>query len=244
MNLTRRDLQAMPLKSLHQARNWSKADVFGGEQDSIRFVLKDFRRAPLWFKPIARNFLRREWKALRALDGEEHVPRALAHPDADSIVIEHAPGEQMDKMAYGTVPHASIEMLIELVKKLHARGVTHGDLHQQNVLVDDNGQICLIDWATAHVFHRPHGVRKWLFEEFSALDRRALAKIKVHHAPDLVTEEDLDLIRNGASRAYRSVKKVRRVGEVLRGKKRFGGLERKIESLEETRSAAETDGTS
>lgn len=244
MKLTRRDLEAMPLQSLHHARNWSKADVFGGERDGIRFVLKDFRRAPAWFKPVARNFLKREWKALRALDGVAHVPRALAHPDADSIVIEHAAGEQMDKMAFGAVPHSSIETLVELVKQLHARGVTHGDLHQQNVLVDEAGNICLIDWATAHVFHHPRGARKWLFEEFSALDRRALAKIKVHHAPDLVTEEDLDLIRNGASRAYRSVKKVRRIGEVLRGKKRYGALERKIEKLEDKRSTVETDGSS
>lgn len=234
----------MPLESLHHARNWSKADVFGGEREGIRFVLKDFHRAPLWFKPAARNFLKREWRALRALDDVANVPRALSRPDADSIVIEHAPGRQMHKMKHGQVPHAAVQSLVDLVEKLHARGVTHGDLHQQNVLVDAQGGIALIDWATAHVFHRPRGARRWLFEEFRALDRRALAKIKVYHAPDLVTEEDLDLIRNGASRAYRSVKKVRRMGELLRGKKRLGALERKINKLEEKRSAVETDRTS
>lgn len=243
MKLSRADLEKLPLESLHTARNWSKADVFGGEIDGVRFVLKDFRRAPAWFKPIARNFLKREWKALRALEDVEGVPRALARPDADAIVIEHAPGAQMETMTTSGVPREAVVRLIKLVEQLHARGVTHGDLHKQNVLVDEQGNVTLIDWATAHVFRSPHGARRWLFEEFCALDRRSLAKIKVYHARDLVTENDIELIRNGTSRAYRAVKSVRRAGDKLRGKKQLGVLERKIKKLEEQRSTVDFDRT-
>lgn len=244
MKLTRQDLQTIPLESLHRARNWSKADVFGGEREGVRFVVKDFKRAPWWFKPFARSFLKREWKALRELEGLSGVPRALAMPDADAIVIEHAPGVQMQKMQSRTVPRESLERLIELVQEVHTRGVTHGDLHQQNVLIDEQGGICLIDWATAHIWKRSHGGRSRLQEEFCALDRRALAKIKVHHGHDLVTDEDLRLLREGASRAYRAVKKLRGVGEKLRGKQHLGVLERKMNKIEEQRRAVDGDRTS
>ena len=244
MKLTRRDLQTLPLQSLHTARNWSKADVFGGERDGIRFVVKDFKRAPWWFKPFARSFLRREWKALRSLEGMAGVPRALARPDADAIVIEHAPGVQMQTMESRTVPRDSLLRLIELVQEIHQRGVTHGDLHQQNVLIDDDGSICLIDWATAHIWKKSDAKKRWLQDEFCALDRRALAKIKVHHGHDLVTDEDLRLLREGASRAYRAVKKVRGIGEKLRGKQHLGVLERKLNKIEEQRRTVDIDRTS
>jgi hypothetical protein len=91
-------------------------------------------------------------------------------------------------------------------------------LHGYNILVDAQGEVSLIDWATASVFSQPLGkARKVLFDELQALDERALAKVKVVHAPELITQRERDLIINGGSRLYRFVKKVRRGLEKMRG---------------------------
>jgi aminoglycoside phosphotransferase (APT) family kinase protein len=245
MNLTRRDLEKLPLESLHRARNWSKADVSAGTTDdngrTVRFVVKDFRGRPLWYRVAAgRYFLRREWNALRALEGVDGVPRALARPDADAFVMERLEGTPLTSIPNGTVPDEVLLKLVEIVQNLHQRGVTHGDLHQQNVLVTEDGKLGLIDWATASVFGpNPKGAKRWLFEELRALDERSLAKIKVYHGRHLLNPNDLDLIKNGASRAYRAVKKLRHVREKMIGKRPSGQLEAALKRIEE-REALET----
>ena len=233
MKLSRRDLETLDLVSLHRARNWSKAEVSSGERDGVAFVVKDFRAAPRWFKPFARAFLRREWRALNALKDVEGVPRALCRPDADSIVIERVDGTPMFGRDSGEVSDAALRKLCALVEEIHRRGVTHGDLHQQNVLLCADGEIALIDWATAHVWRNSRSLRQKMRDEFAALDRRGLAKIKVIHAPHLVSSEDIDLIQNGASPIYRAVKKLRRAGEKLRGKKRGDAFAEKLRIAEE-----------
>jgi nucleotide-binding universal stress UspA family protein len=238
MQWTRRELEKLPLESLHVARNWSKADVTAGEIEengqTLRFVVKDFGGRPLWYRLLGgRYFLRREWNALRAMDGVEGVPRAIARLDADAIVIGRLDGKRLDLYGHGDLPETVLQKLIAMVRTLHERGVTHGDLHLQNVLVTDDGQVGLIDWATASVYGpNLSGPRRWIFEELRALDVRSLAKIKVYLWRDLLTAEDIDLIKNGASRAYRAVKSLRRVREKWAGKKRKGHLDAILVDLE------------
>jgi len=219
---------------LHAARNWSKADVLCGEWpvgSESQIVVKDLKRRALWFRVLAgRALLRREWRALRVLENTEDVPRALARPDADSLVIEYVRGRSLQQLSLqqpenSVLPDETSESIENLVTQLHERGVTHGDLHRDNIMVDEDGNVALIDWATAHVFPQQRSaLQEWQFREWRALDLRALAKIKLYHAPNRLTAQDVELLE-GASGAYRVVKKLRRVGEKLRGKKREYQLE-------------------
>jgi aminoglycoside phosphotransferase (APT) family kinase protein len=218
-------LERLTLKPLHQARNWSKADVFLAEwpPDSGRHVVvKDFKKNPLWYRLIAgRHFLQREWKTLRALSGMEGVPAAIAKPDADAIVIEHCRGTPASHFAARTLPAAALQKLGGLIESLHTCGVTHGDLHQSNILVADDGAITLIDWATAsHFGTRPRGLKARLFAEWRTLDKRAVAKLKARHAPTLLSEEERDILWQGGSGVYRAVKKLRHGIGKLRGANR------------------------
>jgi hypothetical protein len=78
-----------------------------------------------------------------------------------------------------------------------------------NILVGDNGSFTLIDWATATVFGpAPRGWKGYAHAELRALDQRAVAKLKVLHAPDLIAPEEHELILRGNSRIYRLVKRV------------------------------------
>jgi serine/threonine protein kinase len=222
MKLTRRQLESLPRETLHQARNWSKADVSVAEwppASGRRVVIKDLKRRPLWFRVIAgRYFLRREWRALCVFKDVSEVPTPIARPDADCLVIEHKAGRQLETIAPAEMPEGVSEKIERLMQRIHQRGVTHGDLHSYNILVDESGEVTLIDWATACVFGaQPAGVKKFAFEEWRALDERALAKIKIVYALSELTARERDLILNGGSRIYRFVKKFKNSLEKIRG---------------------------
>lgn len=227
-------LDSLPLRTLHEARNWSKADVYLSEwppQSGRKVVVKDFKKRALWFRIVAgRYFLRREWHALRVLDGTPGVPRAIAKPDADSLVVEYVRGEALSEIPRRTISDATMDRLENLVRTLHERGVTHGDLHLENILVDEEGNVAMLDWATAHVFNHRNKAQQWLFEEWQALDLRAVAKVKLYHARHRVNEHDRELLEGG-SRSYRFIKSLRRTSDKMRGKKSSGRLERAIKKV-------------
>lgn len=221
--LTRAALRSLPRRSLHQSRNWSKADVFLVEWPAgsgIEVVVKDLSSAPLWFRLLAgRAFLRREVRALRALREVEGVPNLIARVDADALAMQKLEGRALSGLGEEKLGAQVLERIEGLLGAAHARGVTHCDLHASNVLVDASGQASLIDWATASVYGaRARGFKRWTFEEWRALDRRSLAKLKVSHAPQLLSHDERDLLVNGGSRVYRAVKSVRRQMDRLRGK--------------------------
>lgn len=220
--LTRRKLRHLQRESIHQARNWSKADVSIAEwppKSGNRVVVKELKNRPLWFRVLAgRYLLRREWQALYALRDLEGVPAPVARPDRDTIVMAYHEGQPLDKLPWWETPEDVVEKIEGLLAQVHARGITHGDLHGYNVLVAENGAIALIDWATASSFSRRRGIAKsFTFDEWRALDERALAKIKIVHAPDQITPTQHDLLLHGGSRIYRLVKQLKGLGERIRG---------------------------
>lgn len=208
--LTRRVMEALPREALHVARNSTKADVYRFEwpQGSGKMVvLKDMKTRPAWFRFLAgRVFLAREYRALRALEGIAGIPRAIARPDADSLVMEWHPGTPAMDWKVGEIPLGALEKVAHVLSQAHARGVIHGDLHRSNILLTPEGGVTLIDWATAGIFGtQRRGSKAWTFEEWRALDIRAIAKLKARHAPETVTEEEKDVLLNG-SKVYRLVR--------------------------------------
>ena len=204
-------------ESLHTARNWSKADVSRLQwppNSGNWVVVKDMSARPLWFRVLAgRYFLQREWRALRALDGIRGIPRAFGMLSPDILVMEWCAGVPSSKLRKNEVAPASLEQLSELLSQIHARGVTHGDLHRENVLVAENGAISLIDWATASVFRsRFNPLKMWTQREWRDLDRRAVAKIKAKHAPQSLSENEKNLLLNGSGVASL----VRSAGRIFR----------------------------
>ncbi|PQV65381.1 RIO1 family protein [Abditibacterium utsteinense] len=207
---TRREIEALPREALHIARNSTKADVYKLEWPpaSGEFaVLKDMKKRPAWFRLSAgRWFLRREFRALQKLKGIDGVPRALAKPDADCVLMEWRAGTPLMDWKAGEVSAHSLQFVAEIVAKCHARGVIHGDLHRSNVLLTPEGQITLIDWATAGVFSaRRNALKGFTFAEWKVLDVRAVAKLKARHAPDSVSEAEKEALLNG-SKLYRFIR--------------------------------------
>jgi len=223
--LTRRDLEKIPRKKLHRARNWSKAEVTIGEWPSgtgERVVIKDIQACPLWFRiSVGRHLMRREAKALRVLEKVPGVPRLLAQPDSDVLVIEFLPGRKAKKYATRTLSLDILNRVSEQVALIHAHGVAHGDLHPANILVDENGQVAFIDWATAQFAGAARGPKARLFEECRALDCRAVAKLKCRHVPRALSKDEQGLLKHGTSRPYRFFKGMHLVFAAMRGKSNY-----------------------
>jgi len=219
--LTRRALKNLPRESIHTARNWSKADVSLAEwppNSGRQVVIKELRGRSLWYRVVAgRYLLRREWRALRALKKVKGVPDLIARPDCDTIVMEFRAGQTIEQ-SQNEVRSDAIVKIEKLVQAMHARGITHGDLHGYNILVDESGEIAMIDWATASTFGpRRRGFKAFTFGEWQALDERALAKVKIENAPHSMTPREHDLLLNGGSKIYRGIKQFKKLGEALRG---------------------------
>jgi hypothetical protein len=260
--LSLRVLDAMPRTTIHQSRNWTKADVYLVEwppESGTQVVVKDMRCCPLWFRmATGRAFMRREWKALRALDGTRGVPRPIARPHTDVLVMERMLGTPLCDIRSRDFTNEALARIEEIVAELHARGVTHGDLHDNNILIagvpskssqaveaEGENDVTLIDWATALVWGRKRNAAKErLFREFEILDRRSVAKVKLAYARDKLSDDEFELLDKGGTTLYRGVKSVRRALEKARGRKPTGKFEKRLTKARlelEARKTAEAE---
>jgi len=222
--LSRTALDKAASRTLHAPRNNSKAIVSLVQMEEasvqfIPFVVKDLRARSWLFRVLwGRRLLAREWKALAFLEGIDGVPAPLCLIDADAFAMSFCEGDSVLPLAPGELPACAVENLERLIQRVHALGVTHGDLHRDNILLDETGRVSVIDWATACVFgSSPHGLKAWTWREWQALDLRALAKIKARHAPHLLRPDERKRLENGGTALSRAV---RRVGAFWKGKRR------------------------
>lgn len=141
-------------------------------------VRKDYSRRGLLARLAGRLLLDREQRALIRADGIPGVPRFVARPHRDTLVITRIEGTPINKLKAGDVDESFIAKLAALFEALHARGVAHGDAHHRNILAhgDEPG---LVDFATAWTTRAP-GRSSWVFEWFCQLDRRQLYKAEFH----------------------------------------------------------------
>lgn len=198
MPFGRKNLKSLPFESIHRPRNLTKADVSRLEwppQSGQFVVLKDISRRPLWFRwLLGRAFMAREWRALCALRGLDIAPEPLKRVDKDAFIMGCVPGKILAKHSHDEISLRALQGASQMLQTIHNRGVTHGDLHRANLLVDETGRARVVDWATASVFRSRLGWKKWTQREWQLLDLRAIAKLKRHHAPELLSEDEKSLL--------------------------------------------------
>jgi RIO-like serine/threonine protein kinase len=104
-------------------------------------------------RSVARVLLRREERALRALEGVPGVARVLDPAKSGVLLRSFLPGTPLSLAR--ELPRDFFERLEELVRALHERGVCHNDLHKEgNVLVGADGYPNLVDFQLASVHER------------------------------------------------------------------------------------------
>lgn len=159
-------------------RNASKAEVRFESRAGREVVIKDFSAAPLWFRwLIARRSLRREARTYERLRDLHGIPACLGLESPDRLVLARAAGRALDVWRAGTVPPIALDRLDRLIAQVHQRGVAISDLHRSNVLVDDQGEVSLVDFALARIGRRPERPGP-LLRALQQLDRHAAARIR------------------------------------------------------------------
>ncbi|NDD27461.1 MAG: hypothetical protein EB084_04260 [Proteobacteria bacterium] len=133
-------------------RGWSSLpDIRLVEVDGLRLVVKDWRERS-WLRRLTqgRFMLTREHRFLKRLEGLSGVPRSFGFPDADSLAIEYLASRTVSKVHPYEYAQGYWDRADALVRALHARGVAHGDLDQEdNIVVADDGSPGIIDFGGA-----------------------------------------------------------------------------------------------
>ena len=184
-----------------------KQDLFGTvmriERDCSKRVVRDCSTARWWLRGFARHLLARERRALMRLADVERVPRLLAS-QRSTLEREWIDGQPM-QLAQPRDPRYFREAL-RLVRRLHARDVTHDDLAKEpNWLVTPEGLPAVVDFQLAR--HAPRRGR--LFRMLAHDDLRHWAKHKRQYLPERLTARQRALLARPSplSRAWRATVK-------------------------------------
>jgi len=173
-----------------------KADVFIAQVRGHRFVVKDFAKKGFWERNlVGRLLISREFRAYRALSGIEGLPSRFRRLSPFSLAIEYLDGRDLGKVERGELGPGIIRQFERIVEDLHERGWVHLDLQRRSNLLMVNGDLFVIDLASA--FH-PGGVPligRCLTRLLSLADRLSLIKIKNLYAPERMTAQEWKWLR-------------------------------------------------
>lgn len=187
--------------------------------DGSQALLKDFTRSP-WFyrKTLGRLAISNEARAYRLAEKVTGVPRLLARPEPDSLVVEGLPGSSLNTIPPEghDLPFEIVEQARHILNQLHALGVAHGDLghdadgflgRDANVIWG-NGQLNLVDFASAVYRDRSPAC---IFQAVRSYDRLLVTKLLRRYFPDRKNEPEYDLhlkLPPGQRRWLKMLKKI------------------------------------
>jgi RIO-like serine/threonine protein kinase len=181
-----------------------KKDLFGEvwllDTPAGPAIRRDSHTSRWWVGWLARALLRREARALRALQGIAGVPQLL-EDDRHQLVRSYLDGVPMH---IGKPSHREyFRSASRLLRLLHRNGIAHNDLAKEpNLLIRDDGSAAFIDFQLASHSRR----RGRLFRMAAREDIRHLLKHKRTYRPDGLTQRERSILSTPslASRAYRA----------------------------------------
>jgi hypothetical protein len=155
---------------------------FHGPDGTEDAILRRIDAVPVWTAPLAHLFLRREARALAAINDLDIAPRLLDSGNT-WLVRSWRPGVSLNiaRPAGSRIVQDSAKRAL---RRLHRAGITHNDLaKQQNWLVGPDGHASLTDFQLAFRFRR----RSRLFRVLAYEDLRHLLKHKRTYLPEGLT---------------------------------------------------------
>jgi len=176
-------------------------------------VSKDFLDSPpLYRRTVGRFLIRREVAAYRRLSGVPGLPRLLAHPHPEVLILEHIPGTEVRRLGPGELPPEALSQLRQTLEGMHRAGILHLDLghdsngdfgRDTNMIWAERGQLYLIDLAGALMMPLPPP----LFRVLARHDLLALTKLRRRFFGGTGPEPEEDL-PPWAWRLFRFLRKV------------------------------------
>jgi len=189
-DVTLDQLRAHTQKVFREGRG-SRPEVSLVEFNGKTAVLKDYTRSdPRFRRLIGPTSARREARALQILDGVPGVPRLLARPAREAVLMEYVPGVSTREITRGALAPEFFERFYRLIEDIHRRGVAHCDLRSRgNILLGPGGQPYIVDFVAHFKQGEPwNPLTRWMFRKFCEADRTSVARLKQALAPELLTE--------------------------------------------------------
>lgn len=158
-------------------RNVTKAEVFLLEDDGRRVVVKTLATPPLFLRRLFGGaLLRREGRMLARLRGTPGVPD-LIEATRETLVVEHRPGKSLFERRLRGIPQAMAGRIEQALAAFHASGFAHGDIGRRDVLVTREGDVSIVDFATAVGPGSPPLLWRLLLPVWRWRDRARVAKL-------------------------------------------------------------------
>lgn len=198
-------------------RNTSKCAVSVEDRHGSRIVRKDCRgiKSRLVRRYVSMT-LRNEHRAYTRLAGLPGIPPSCCITGEGCLELAFVPGRHLGLFKRRSVPEEVFDRLSGIVRAMHERGVANTDLHRSNVLVADDGSVHIIDFAHALIAANPR--RPGMLVRLAMkLDWYAVARMKARYA-GVRTPAPAGLF----GILYRSLKAVKRLMRVLKGKHSWG----------------------
>ena len=158
--------------------------------------------------------LMRECAAYARLAGVQGVPKCYGLVAGRYLVLEYVHGTKYRRAEIAD-RDAWFNELLEIIREIHARGVSHGDLKSKsNLLVTEDGRPCVMDFGTTVIWKEGfHPFNNRMFEYLKQLDLNAWVKHKYHGRYEDVSEQDKQLLDYSLAesllRKYRKYRKWR-----------------------------------
>jgi predicted Ser/Thr protein kinase len=146
-------------------------------------------------RSLRERTLQREYQAYLRLAGVEGVPACHGMVAGHYLVIQHIAGVPYRQAEWHDRERWFDEFLVVL-RNIHARGVSHGDLKSKgNILVTADQKPCVIDFGTSFIQRAGfHPVNNRLFEHARRMDLNAWVKHKYHGRYENMSEADLAML--------------------------------------------------
>lgn len=163
-----------------------------GPAESVTAVRRDIRGVPLWTWVPAWLTLRREARALLALSQVDAVPHLLER-GRGFLIRTWIEGQPL----HAAPPGDSRWYVVAeaLVRRIHAAGVTHNDLHKEpNWLVRSDGEPAIVDFQLASRVHWP----RWWRRQLECEDIRHTMKHKRKYCGAALTAAEHQLLAHSA----------------------------------------------
>lgn len=191
--MTRAEIEQNTVQ-LYRTAGGTRPDLRVVQLGDQKVVVKDFKRSDKWFRLIVGPILiARERKALATLEGVDGIPQLIGSIDRYAIAMEHIEGASL-KDYDGEIPQGFFDKLLNVLKDVHDRGITHCDLRSSgNVMVSTDGTPVVVDFAACVI--RGRGINplvNFLYRQFVDGDNYAALMLKRKHAPDTLRPEEVE----------------------------------------------------
>lgn len=173
-----------------------KADVYIARLRGRLYVVKDFSTKGLIERNlIGRLLISREARAYRALSGVSGVPKRFEELSPFTLAVEYIEAKDLGAVNKGEIGPDVLRRFEEIINEIHCRGWVHLDLQRRTNILLVNGDVFVIDLASAFNPGCIPVIGRLLTRLLGFFDRLSLIKLKRLYAPEMLTDTEKRIIR-------------------------------------------------